>query len=149
MVKQTQATLTWMGELKFSGGASSGHALNLDASVENGGENTGFQPLELLLVGLGGCTAMDVISILRKMRQEVTGYEVFVTGDRAEDHPKVYTRIHIEHVLRGKGLQESSVQRAIGLSVEKYCSALAMLSKSASITTSHRIIEEGREEVNH
>ena len=74
---------------------------------------------------------------------------MFVTGDRAEDHPKVYTRIHVEHVLRGRGLQESSVQRAIELSVEKYCSALAMLSKSASITTSHRIIEEGKEEVNH
>ncbi len=147
MVKQGQATLTWTEGLKFTAGAASGHSVGLDASIESGGDNAGFQPLDLLLVGLGGCTAMDVISILKKMRQEVTGYEVFVTGDRAEEHPKVFTHIHVEHVVRGRGIEGAALQRAIDLSVQRYCPAMAMLSKGVDITTSCRIVEEGKVEV--
>lgn len=146
-MKQGQATVTWTEGLKFTAAATSGHSVSLDASIEGGGDNAGFQPLELLLVGLGGCTGMDVISLLKKMRQDVTGYEVFVTGDRADEHPKVYTRIHVEHVVRGRGVESTAVQRAIDLSAQRYCPAMAMLSKAAEITTSYRIVEEARVEV--
>ena len=141
-----QATITLVSGLHFTGGTASGHMLDLDATVENGGENAGFQPLELVLVSLGGCTAMDVISILRKMKQEVTAYEIRVTGERAETHPRVYTSVNVEHVFRGRGLNEEAVQRAINLSNDKYCSAMAMLKQAVPIATSYRIIEEHEEE---
>lgn len=146
MGRQSEATVTWIEGMRFSGSAS-GHQLDLDASIEHGGVDAGFRPLELLLVGMGGCTAMDVISMLRKMRQDVTCYQVVVTGDRADEHPMVYTTIRVEHVLTGRGLQASMVERAIGLSKEKYCPAMAMLGQSACIETSYRIVEEEKAEV--
>ena len=97
--------------------------------------------MELLLIGLAGCTAMDVVSILKKKRQSFTGLEVRVTAERAETHPKVYTRIHLEFVVKGKGADPRAVERSIELSQTKYCSASAMLSKVAEITTSYRIVE--------
>jgi putative redox protein len=98
--------------------------------------------MELLLVGLGGCTGMDVISILRKMRQNVTGYEVRLRGERAADHPKVFTSIFVEHVVRGRGLSGESVRRAVELSATRYCSAAAMLGKVAHIEESYRMIDD-------
>src|SRR4029078_6189391 len=98
-------------------------------------------PMELLLLGLGGCTAIDVISILRKMRQDVVGYEVRVDGTPADDHPKVFTEIVVEHIVRGRNLSEESVCRAIQLSVTRYCSAQAMLGKVAQIEDSSRIVD--------
>ena len=98
--------------------------------------------MELLLAGLGGCTAIDIIGIMRKARQEVTGYEVQVSGERATEHPKVYTSIQIEHVVRGRNISEETLKRAIHLSETKYCSASAMLGAVAKITSTYRIIEE-------
>ena len=135
----TEAKVTWQGAMRFEGTASSGHTLILDSAPEHGGQNAGFRPMELLLVGLAGCTAMDVISILNKKRAEVTGFEVNVRGERAETHPRVYTRIHVEYVVRGPEIPPQAVERAIQLSEEKYCSASAMLGEVAEITSSYRI----------
>ena len=135
----TEAKVTWQGAMRFEGTASSGHTLILDSAPEHGGQNAGFRPMELLLVGLAGCTAMDVISILNKKRVEVTGFEVNVRGERAETHPRVYTRIHVEYVVRGPEIPPQAVERAIQLSEEKYCSASAMLGEVAEITSSYRI----------
>jgi putative redox protein len=136
------ATVKWKDGMAFEAAASSGHSVTLDSSEEVGGHNQGFRPMEMLLVGLGGCTGMDVISILRKMQQQVSGYEVRVDGDRATEHPKVYTDITVEHVVTGKGLVEASVRRAVELSATKYCSASAMLAKAARVTHRYRIVDE-------
>jgi putative redox protein len=103
---------------------------------------TGVSPMEVVLLGLGGCTGLDVISTLRKMRQEVTGYAVRVRGERRDEHPRIYTRIEVEHELRGRELKESSVKRAIALSAGKYCSVSAMLEVNAELTLTYRIVED-------
>jgi putative redox protein len=113
--------------------AGSGHSVMLDAAREHGGQNAGFRPMELLLVGLAGCTGMDVISILRKKRQDVTDYEVRVRGERAEDHPMVFTQITVEHIVTGHHIDPAAVARAVELSETKYCGAGAMLRKTAAL----------------
>ncbi|MCL5264285.1 MAG: OsmC family protein [Chloroflexi bacterium] len=120
----------------------SGYHLTIDAAPDVGGQDKGPRPLELLLVALGGCTGMDVISILRKKRLAVTGYEVFVRAERAQEHPMVYTSIQVEHVVRGKNISPDAVARAIELSETKYCPASAMLRPGTNITSSYRIVEE-------
>jgi len=143
MANTMTASATLVGGMAFLGKAGSGHELTLDAATEAGGENRGFRPMELLILGLAGCTGMDVISILRKMRQDVTGYEVRVTGERATEHPKVFTHIVVEHVVTGRGLSPQSVARAVELSATRYCSASAMLEKAAPVEHTYRIVEEG------
>jgi putative redox protein len=127
--------------MRFEVQAGSGHYITLDAAEQGGGHNEGFRPMELLLVGLAGCTGMDVISILRKKRQDVTGYEVHVQGVRAEEHPMVFVEITVEHVVTGHHLQPEAVARAIELSEERYCGAGAMLGKVAHLTHTYRIVE--------
>jgi putative redox protein len=107
----------------------------MDASVDHGGTGLGSSPMELILVGLGGCTAMDVISILQKKRQDVTSFEVVLHGERAADHPKVYTEITMEYIVTGHGVDLESVQRAVELSEGKYCSVNGMLKQSVKINT--------------
>ncbi len=136
------ASASLLGGLAFRGTADSGHELTLDSSDEHGGQNRGFRPMELLILGLAGCTGMDVISMLRKMRQDVTGYEVRVTGERQDEHPKVYTRISVEHVVSGRGVSAQSVARAVELSASRYCPASAMLGKAAQVEHTYRIVEE-------
>lgn len=132
------AKVTWKGTgLAFEGAANSGFKLALGSNTEVGTNDDGFRPLELLLVGLGGCTAMDVISILQKKRQDVTSFEIQLHAERAEDHPRVFTDVVVEYILTGKDLDPAAVERAVELSVTKYCSAQAMLSKAANIT--HKI----------
>ena len=131
----------WNGKMSFEGSVSSGFKLPMDTSTESGGEDNGFRPMELLLVGLAGCTAMDVISILKKKRQEVTDFEVRVHGERATEHPKIFTDIHLEYVVTGKSIEREAVERAVELSEEKYCSAQAMLNKAAHITNTITLIE--------
>jgi len=138
----TEAKVTLVQGMQFAGKATSGHTLVMDADDNAGGVNAGFLPMELLLVGLGGCTGMDVISILRKKRQQVTGLEINVKGERADSYPKIYTEVHIEYVVRGKSVEKEAVERAISLSLEKYCSVGATLAKTGTITHSYRIIEE-------
>jgi putative redox protein len=139
------ASATLVGGMAFRGKADSGHELTLDSAPEVGGEDKGLRPMELLILGLAGCTGMDVISILRKMRQEVTGYEVRVAGERADEHPKVYTHIAVEHVVRGRGLSPQNVARAVELSATRYCPASAMLGKAARVEHTFRIVEEDGE----
>src|ERR1051326_8701251 len=127
--------------MRFEVEAGSGHHVTLDAAEHGGGHNEGFRPMELLLVGLAGCTGMDVISILRKKRQDVTGYEVHVTGVRAEEYPMVFVEITVEHIVTGHHIQPEAVARAIELSKERYCGAGAMLGKVAPLTHTYRIVE--------
>jgi putative redox protein len=110
----------------------------MDAAEESGGQNLGARPLQLLLVGLAGCTGMDVVSFLRKMRQPVEGYRIEVEGERAEDHPKVFTHIHLRHIVVGR-VAEDRLAKAVELSEAKYCSAHAMLRSVARITTTWEV----------
>lgn len=136
------AKVTWQGKMAFNGISASGYPVPLDARPEEGGDGQGLKPLELLAIGLAGCTAMDVISILQKKRQQVSAFDVSVHADRAEEHPKVFTDIEIVYRVTGKGIDPSAVERAIQLSAEKYCPAQSMLAKAAPITTRFEIIEE-------
>ena len=141
MAEQMTAKVKLETGMRFDAVAGSGHHITLDASEYGGGQNAGFLPMELLLVGLGGCTGMDVISILRKKRQQVTGYEVQVSGIRAEEHPMVFVEITVEHIITGHHIQPEAVARAIQLSEERYCGAGAMLGKVAHLTHTYRIVE--------
>src|SRR5579864_4609937 len=127
--------------MRFIASADSGHSVILDAAEHAGGQNAGFRPMEMLLVGLAGCTGMDVISILRKKRQQVTGYEVHVEGVRAEENPMVFVDITVEHVVTGHHIQPEAVERAIELSEGRYCGAGAMPGKVAHLTHVYRIVE--------
>jgi putative redox protein len=137
-----QGKVTWNGKMSFTGTAGSGFTLPLDAKVEEGGEGSGFKPLELFVVGLAGCTAMDVISILSKKRQEVSAFNVAAHAVRATEHPKVFTNIEIVFDITGKSIDPAAVERAIQLSSEKYCAAQAMLSKVVPIRLRYEIHEE-------
>jgi putative redox protein len=112
-----------------------------DAAAESAGW-TGISPMEVVLLGLGGCTGVDVVSTLRKMRQDVTGYAIRVRGERRDQHPRVYTRIAVEHELRGRALRESAVRRAIALSAGRYCSVSAMLEQSAQLELTYRMVDD-------
>ncbi len=135
------AKVTWKSGFSFTATADSGFELPLGVSSEAGGADDGFRPMELLLVGLAGCTAMDVISILEKKRQQVTAFEVKTQGQRAADHPRIFTDIEIEYIVTGHNIDSAAVQRAVELSESKYCSAQAMLSKAARITNKITILE--------
>ncbi len=136
-----EASVVWKSKMGFNGTAGSGFSLPLDTSVETGGDDQGFRPLELLLVGLAGCTSMDVISILQKKQQQVSGFEVKVSAERATDHPKVFTQIVLEYVVSGTNISSAAVERAVELSQAKYCSAYAMLSKAVKIDSKVTILE--------
>ena len=136
-----EAKVTLVKDMQFSGTATSGHTLMMDADDESGGSNAGFRPMELLLVGFGGCTGMDVISILRKKRQNVSRLEMKVQGEKADAHPHVYKEVHIEYIVTGKSVDKDAVERAIALSLDKYCSVGATLAKAGTVTHSYRILE--------
>src|ERR1700674_4629154 len=119
--------------MRFDAQSTSGYHVTLDSNVESGGQGEGFSPMEMLLVGLAGCTGMDVISILRKKRQGVTAYEVHVEGIRADEHPKGFFEISVEHLVTGHNIHPAAVKRAIDLSETRYCGAQAMLGKVARI----------------
>ncbi|MER3543869.1 MAG: osmotically inducible protein OsmC [Chloroflexota bacterium] len=142
-VGKGEAAVVWRGGMQFEGIAPSGHRLMLDSAPEVGGADAGLRPMELVLLALAGCTAMDVISILRKKRQDVTGFEVRVRSERAQEHPKVYTHIALEYIVRGRNISPEAVARAITLSKEKYCSVHAMLRSSVPIAYGFRIEEDG------
>ena len=131
----------WVEDVCFMAEADSGHAVIMDGSPEIGGRNLGPRPMELLLMGTGGCTSVDVIMILKKSRQDVTACEVAIEADRADDHPKVFTRIHMHFTVKGRNLKPEIVDRAIKLSAEKYCSASIILGKTAVMTHDFEIIE--------
>ncbi len=136
------AQVTWVDGMQFVGEAGSGHAVVLDGRENVGGRNTGLRPLELMLVGLAGCTAMDVVHILKRKRQQVTDLQVQVEAERADDHPRVYTTITLKYIVCGHNLSEKAVVDSIELSEKKYCSASAMLGKTAEINYTYQIIQE-------
>ena len=115
MAATVEVDVSWTGGMAFEGRGPSGHTVLLDAAAESGGENRGSRPMELLLVALGGCTGMDVVSILKKMKQEITGFRISVQGERAPEHPKVYTDITLTYSLTGPALDPGKVARAISL----------------------------------
>jgi len=140
-----KARVQWMGpeQMSFVAEADSGHALVMDGSVEIGGRNLGPRPMELLLMGLGGCSSIDVVMILQKSRQDIRDCVVEISARRADQDPKVFTEIHLHFVISGKALDPKRVAHAIGLSAEKYCSASIMLGKTAVITHDYEVREEG------
>ncbi|MFQ5614915.1 MAG: OsmC family protein [Anaerolineales bacterium] len=135
------AKVTWHGRMTFTGTAKTGFEVPLGAHPNVGGDNDGFRPLELLAVGLAGCTGMDVISILRKKRQNVTGFEVKVHADQADDHPHVFTHVRVEYIVTGKDISPKAVERAIELSATRYCPASGMLEKAVKIEHDYQIIQ--------
>lgn len=136
------ARIKWVEGMQFVGEAGSGHSLVMDGAPSVGGRNMGFRPMELLLVGMGGCSGIDVVEILRKGRHDVRDCEASIRGERAETDPKVYTRIDVHFKVTGKGIPAAAVERAVKLSEEKYCSASAMLGKTASIHFTYEINED-------
>jgi putative redox protein len=136
------AKITYVKGLQFVGDSSSGHAIVMDGEPSVGGHNTGPRPMELLLLGAGGCSGMDVISILKKKRQEVTGLEIRVKGEKADDYPKKFTHITLEFIVKGRDISEEAVRKAVELSMNKYCSVKATLEGAAKIGFSYKIIKE-------
>lgn len=141
----TQASVTLVDGMQFVVETGSGHSFTIDSVPDVGGHDTGPRPFELVAAGLAGCTGMDVISILRKMQQKVTGLKVEVNGEQAAEHPKKFTKIHVKYIVTGYNLVEDRVARAIGLSETKYCPAMASLRPGTPIESSYEILEANQE----
>ncbi len=141
VLENMEAIVVWKGRMSFDGSAASGFTVPLGTSAAAGGDGDGFSPMELLLVGLAGCTAMDVVSILEKKRQAVTNLEVRVQAERAQDHPRVFTNIVLEYVVNGHQVERAAVERSVELSATKYCSAAAMLGAVAKIDHKITVLE--------
>ncbi len=140
-----EVEVVWQGGMAFIGtGKGSNFPVQLDASPEAGGTGQGARPMELLLIALGGCTGIDVVSILKKMRQELTAYQVKVRGERAPEHPRAYTRITVEHVIRGRNLNPELVEKAVRLSETKYCSVMATLNKGVPVEVVTTVVDEAK-----
>jgi putative redox protein len=139
-----KARIKWVEKRTFTGESGSGHQLVLGSAHGEDGRTPGPSPMELVLIGTGGCTAFDVVHILEKSREQIEDCQVELDAERAESDPKVFTRIHMHFIVKGRGLAAAKVERAIALSAEKYCSASIMLAKSAMITHDFEVIETGR-----
>jgi putative redox protein len=131
----------WVENVCFMAESGSGHAVVMDGAPDIGGKNLGPRPMEMLLMGAGGCTSVDVIMILQKSRQDVVDCQVEIEAERANDHPKVFTRIHMHFTVKGRNLKPEVVDRAIKLSAEKYCSASIILGKTAQMTHDFEVVE--------
>lgn len=129
-----QVRVKWIDGVSFVGESETGHAVVMDGAPENGGRNIGIRPMEMLLIGMGGCTSFDVVAILKKARQPIIDCVAEIQAERADEIPKVFTKIHVHFVVTGNNLNPVQVERAVKLSAEKYCSASIMLSKSVEIT---------------
>jgi len=136
-----KAEVKWAGAARFDGTSETGHTVIMDGAQEYGGADQGARPMELLLLGMGGCSAFDVVLILKKARQEIVDCVVHLDAERADTEPKVFTKIHAHFVVTGKDLSEKRVARAVELSAEKYCSASIMLGKTAEITHDFELVE--------
>lgn len=138
-----KARVKWVENSTFVAQSGSGHSVVLDGPPEAGGQNLGVRPMEMVLMGLGGCTAFDVVDILRKKRETVSDCVVEISAERADTVPKVFTKIHLHYIVRGSNVKEESVQRAVELSAEKYCSVSMMLNKTAVMTHDYEVIQTG------
>lgn len=136
-----KARVKWVEDVCFMGESESGHAVILDGSPEIGGRNLGMRPMEMLLVSMGACSSIDVVTILKKARQEISNCVAEISAERAEEIPKVFTKIHVNFVVTGRGLNVAQVERAVKLSAEKYCSASIMLGKAAEVSHGFEVIE--------
>ena len=136
-----KARVKWLDHMSFIGESESGHSVVMDGAPEVGGRNLAARPIEMVLLGMGGCTAFDVVMILQRARQPITDCIIELTAERAEEVPKVFTKIHAHYIVKGKGLSEKQVEKAVTLSAEKYCSVSIMLGKSAIITHDFEIVE--------
>lgn len=136
-----KARVKWIENVCFMGESETGHAVVLDGAPDAGGRNLGMRPMEMLLIGMGACTSFDVVTILKKARQPVSDCVAEIDAARADEIPKVFTKIHVHFVITGKGLNPTQVERAVKLSAEKYCSASIMLGKSAEVTHDFEIVE--------
>ena len=134
-------SVNWVDGLLMVGKSDSGHTITMDGPPESGGENLGVRPMEMLLLGVAGCTMIDVVTTLKKMRQDLSHLETKINAERATDHPKVFTDIHIHFILKGQNLDEKKVDKAITLSAEKYCSASIMLGETATISHDFEVVE--------
>lgn len=137
-----KARVQWLDGRAFVGETGSGHSVVMDGSVEAGGRNIGIRPMEMMLLGLGGCTAFDIVMILERMREKVTGLDIGLEGERATEDPKVFTHVKLIYKVKGRKLKPANVERAVKLSAEKYCSASAMFGHTAVIEHAFEIIEE-------
>ena len=141
-INRMKAKIKWVEEMTFVGESGSGHSVLMDGPPEHGGRNLGVRPMEMILLGLGGCTSFDVMHILKRARQPVADCVVELEAERAETEPKVFTRIHVHFIVSGQGLKENQVKRAVELSAEKYCSASIMLGRAGvEITHDYEIHE--------
>ena len=134
-------SVNWVDGMLMVGKSHSGHSITMDGPPEIGGNNLGVRPMEMLLLGVAGCTMIDVVTTLKKMRQDLTNCETKLSAERADEHPKVFTDIHIQFIVKGQDLDPKKVEKAIILSAEKYCSASIMLGKTASITHDFEIVK--------
>ena len=134
-------SVNWVDGMLMVGKSHSGHSITMDGPIEIGGENLGVRPMEMLLLGVAGCTMIDVVTTLKKMRQDLSHCETKISAERANEHPKVFTDIHIQFIVKGKDLDSKKVDKAITLSAEKYCSASIMLGKTAKITHDFEVLE--------
>ena len=132
------AKVSWVDGALFVAEGGSGHTITMDGAADIGGRNLASRPMEVMLMGMGGCTAIDVVSMLKKQRQDIESVEVALVGERAEEHPKVYTEVRVVYTVRGRKLNRALVERAVSLSDEKYCSATAMFKKTAKVT--HEVV---------
>lgn len=136
------ARVRWAGDMTFIGESPTGHSVVMDAGVESGGNDKGIRPMEMLLLGMGGCASIDVVMILKKARQNVVDAWVDLTTERRDEHPRYFTGIHAKFYIKGEGVDPKHIERAIDLSMEKYCSASAQMGGLADITTEFEIVEE-------
>ncbi len=132
------AKVSWVDGALFVAEGGSGHTITMDGAADIGGRNLASRPMEVMLMGMGGCTAIDVVSMLKKQRQDIEGVEVSLVGERAGEHPMVYSEVKVVYTVRGRKLNRALVERAVSLSDEKYCSATAMFKKTAKVT--HEVV---------
>lgn len=137
-----KATVKWLDNMSFVGESGSGHSVVMDGPPDDGGRNMGVRPMEMVLLGMGGCTAFDVILILQRSRQHVTDCHIELEAQRATEVPKVFTKIHLKYFIKGKNLDEKKVNRAVTMTAEKYCSVSIMLSSCVEITHETIITED-------
>ena len=137
-----KAVVKWLDNMSFVGESESGHSVVMDGPPESGGRNLGVRPMEMVLLGMGGCTAFDVVLILQRQRQAISDCHVELSAERAQNVPKVFTKIHVHYVVRGRNLDEKQVARAVSMTADKYCSVSIMLAASVDISHDYEIIED-------
>jgi putative redox protein len=137
-----KATVKWLDHMSFVGEAGSGHSIVMDGAPDVGGRNMGVRPMEMVLLGLGGCTAFDMVLILQRQRQAIIDCQVEIEAERAETTPKVFTKIHVHYIVKGSGLDPKKVERAVHMTAEKYCSVSIMLSASVELSHDFEIVEQ-------